>query len=85
MLPSVLRNPDNLPAATGLLYQFAAIGTMAGAPLYLSLAGVAHASMALIVLTCGATTAVALVVPASRGARAAGTPLTAATTSREVR
>jgi hypothetical protein len=65
-LPAVLRNPDNLPAATGLLYQFAAVGTILGAPLYLWLAGLPHASTALTVLTCAALVAVALAVPTRR-------------------
>ena len=63
MLPAVLRNRDNLPAATGLLYQFAAIGTMLGAPIYLSLTGLPHASLMLTLVTFGAMIAVSLVVP----------------------
>lgn len=66
-LPGVLHNPDNLPVATGLLYQFAAAGTMLGAPLYLWLAGLAYASSALTVLTCAALIAMALAVPIPQG------------------
>lgn len=65
-LPGVLRNPGNLPAATGLLYQFAAIGTMLGAPVYLGLSQWGSASVALTALTCCALIAVALLVPAGR-------------------
>lgn len=67
-MPSVLRNPANLPSATGLLYQFAAVGTMLGAPIYLGLAATSHAAMALSMLTCGAVLAMAAsVLIAARG------------------
>lgn len=75
-LPEAIRNPGNLPAATGMLYQFAAVGTMLGAPLYLWLADANYAAQALVLVTCSAFLAIAFVFPLRDDAHG-GAPLSA--------
>lgn len=65
-LPLVLRHSQNLPAATGLLYQISSIGAICGAPLFLTLATWPHASLTLVMLVIGAVLAMAALFPVWR-------------------
>jgi MFS family permease len=65
-LPLVLRHPQNLPAATGLLYQISSIGAICGAPLFLTIATWPRASLALAMVVIGATVAMATLFPVWR-------------------
>lgn len=65
-LPCVVRDPGNLPAATGLLYQISSVGAMCGAPIFLTFATLPNARFALMALILVALLAMVLLFPVHR-------------------
>lgn len=65
-LPTIVRNPANISAATGMLYQFSAVGAILGAPVFLALAELPHAGISLAGLVCVVLLALTLVFPFSK-------------------